>query len=64
MKSSSSELLRELCAASAKLQEAHGIAKRAGRADVATEVHRSAEAISGLIGRLVTNRQPEPEVVS
>jgi hypothetical protein len=64
MKSSSSELLRLLVAASAKVQEAHGVARSANRIDVAAECLRTAEAISKLIGRLVTERQPVVEVVS
>lgn len=58
------ELLKELLAASARVQASHDIAKRSGRNDIAAECRRTGEAISGLIGRLVTNKQPEAEVVS
>lgn len=51
-----SDLLKELCAASKRLQDSHDIAKRCGRADIAAEIRRTGEAISGLIGRVATNK--------
>lgn len=49
-------LLQELYAASARLQEAHHIAKREGRQDVADEIRCAGDAVALAVGRLVKNR--------
>jgi hypothetical protein len=55
-------LLRELCAASSRLQECEYIARRAGRADLVRECRKAGESVAHMIGDLV--KPPATEVVS
>jgi hypothetical protein len=57
-------LLRELCAASSKLQGAHYLAKKAGQTDLAAEILRAGNVVADQIGKLVTRQAPAVEVVS
>lgn len=57
-------LLRKLCAASSKLQEAHYIAKKVGQTELADEILRAGNVVADQIGKLVTRQAPAAEVVS
>jgi hypothetical protein len=49
-------LMRELCAASSRLQEAHYIAKKAGQHELAREIWKAGEVIASSIGKLITKQ--------
>jgi hypothetical protein len=57
-------LLRELCGASSRLQEAHYFAKKAGQAELAAEILRAANVIADQIGKLITRNAACVEVTS
>jgi hypothetical protein len=57
-------LLRDLCAASSKLQEAHYIAKKAGQTELAAEILRAGNVVADQIGKLITRNAQPVEVVS
>ncbi len=46
-------MLRELCAASTRLQECEYIARKAGRPDLVDECRLAGEVVSRLVGRLM-----------
>jgi hypothetical protein len=55
-------LLRELCAASSRLQECEYIARRAGRSDLVRECRKAGESVARMIGDIV--KVPSVEVTS
>lgn len=52
-------LLRELCAASSRLQEAHYIAKKAKQTELAAEIWKAGEVVAGLVSKLITRQMPK-----
>lgn len=57
-------ILRELCAASSRLQEVEYLAKKAGQSALADEARRAGTIVADAIGKLITRNMTPAEAAS